>query len=146
MIRVYGTAIAIGNDGVLLRGPSGSGKSDLALRLIDGGARLIADDQTELRDIGGVVHLSAPAAIAGQMEIRGIGILTVPHQVSAPLCLVVDLAPSETIERLPESRSYRFFSYDIPMIALAPFEASASAKLRAALSSSRHPAVDAPSR
>ena len=133
MIRIHGTAIALGGEGVLLRGPSGSGKSDLALRLIDGGARLIADDQTELRDIGGAPRLSAPAAIAGRMEIRGLGIVPVPYQASAPLRLVVDLCPPDAIERMPEPGQCRFFDYDIALIALAPFEASATAKLRAAL-------------
>ena len=133
MIRVHGTAIALGEEGVLLRGPSGSGKSDLALRLIEGGARLIADDQTELREIGGGVHLSAPASIAGQMEIRGLGIVRVPQQASAPLRLVVDLVPPEAIERLPEPLFCRFFSCAVPRLLLAPFEASAPAKLRAAL-------------
>jgi HPr kinase/phosphorylase len=133
MIRIHGTAIALGEEGVLLRGPSGSGKSDLALRLIEGGAHLIADDQTELREIGGRVRLSAPASIAGQMEVRGIGIIRVPQQASAPLHLVVDLVPPEAIERMPDPLFCRFFSYDIPRLLLAPFEASAAAKLRAAL-------------
>jgi HPr kinase/phosphorylase len=146
MIRIHGTAVAIGGEGVLLRGPSGSGKSDLALRLIDGGARLIADDQTELRDIGGAARLTAPATIAGQMEVRGIGIVAVPYQASAPLRLVVDLAPPEAIERLPEPKSCRFFGYDLPLIALTPFEASAPAKLRAALAASVRPFADAADR
>jgi serine kinase of HPr protein (carbohydrate metabolism regulator) len=133
MIRIHGTAVALAGDGVLLRGPSGSGKSDLALRLVDGGARLIADDQTELRDIGGAVRMGAPASIAGRIEIRGVGIAAVPHQASAPLRLVVDLVPSSAVERLPEPAWCRFFGYDIPLLALAPFEASAPAKLRLAL-------------
>jgi serine kinase of HPr protein (carbohydrate metabolism regulator) len=133
MIRVHGTAVALDGEGVLLRGPSGSGKSDLALRLIDSGARLIADDRTELRDIGGTARMSAPATIAGSIEVRGVGILAVPHQASAPLRLVVDLVPAGSVERLPEPAWCRFFAYDIPLLALAPFEASAPAKLRLAL-------------
>jgi HPr kinase/phosphorylase len=145
MIRIYGTAIALGGDGVLLRGPSGSGKSDLALRLIDDGARLIADDQTELRDLGGTVRLSAPATILGRMEVRGLGIVAVPHVPSSPLCLVVDLKPGTAIERMPEPEWVRFFAYDLPLIALAPFEPSAPAKLRVALQtlSQRTPIADA---
>jgi serine kinase of HPr protein (carbohydrate metabolism regulator) len=133
MIRLHGTAIALGSDGVLLRGPTGSGKSDLALRLIDSGATLIADDQTELRDIGCMVRLGCPATIAGQMEVRGIGIIDMPYRASAVLHLVVDLVPPARIERQPEPESVRFFTYDIPLIALAPFEVSAPAKLRVAL-------------
>jgi len=133
MIRVHGTAIALGEEGVLLRGPSGSGKSDLALRLIEGGARLVADDQTELHDTGAGVRLSSPVSIAGQMEIRGLGIVRVPQLASAPLRLVVDLVPPDAIERLPEPLFCRFFGCEVPRLLLAPFEASAPAKLRAAL-------------
>ena len=119
--------------GILLRGPSGSGKSDLALRLIDGGARLVADDQTELRRSAAGITASAPPTIAGLIEIRGIGILPCPSTASAPLRLVVDLVPPEQIERLPEPRLCCYLDCDIPLIALAPFEASAPAKLRFAL-------------
>jgi serine kinase of HPr protein (carbohydrate metabolism regulator) len=133
MIRIHGTAVALGDDGVLLRGPSGSGKSDLALRLIDGGARLVADDQTELRDSGEAVRMSAPPSIAGQLEIRGLGIVAVPHCAAAPLRLVVDLVPPERTERLPEPAWCRYFSHEIALLALAPFEASAPAKVRAAV-------------
>jgi hypothetical protein len=135
MIRVHGTAIALGGDGVLLRGPSGAGKSDFALRLIDQGAHLVADDQTELRREGDDIIMSAPATIAGQMEVRGLGIMSVPHLDSAPLRLVVDLLPSAGIERMPLPRDCRFLGDAVPVIALAPFEASAPAKLRLALRS-----------
>ena len=76
----------------------------------------------------------APASIAGRIEVRGVGIVSVPHQPSAPLRLVVDLVASSAVERLPEPAWCRFFGYDIPLLALAPFEASAPAKLRLALS------------
>jgi len=133
MIRIHGTAISLDGEGVLLRGPSGSGKSDLALRLIDGGARLVADDQTELRAIGGTLRMSAPAPIAGRIEVRGLGIMTVPAIGSAPLRLVVDLVPVGMVERLPEPAQCRLLDRDFPLIALTPFEASAPAKLRLAL-------------
>ncbi|HEY5210147.1 MAG TPA: HPr kinase/phosphatase C-terminal domain-containing protein [Stellaceae bacterium] len=133
MIRIHGTAISLDGEGVLLRGPSGSGKSDLALRLIDGGARLVADDQTELRAIGGTPRMSAPATIAGRLEVRGLGIMTVPTIGSAPLRLVADLVPAAMVERLPEPAWCRLLDCEIPLIALAPFEASAPAKLRLAL-------------
>jgi serine kinase of HPr protein (carbohydrate metabolism regulator) len=133
MIRVHGTAIALGGDGVLLRGPSGAGKSDFALRMIDQGARLVADDQTELRRDGDDIIMSAPATIAGQMDVRGLGIVSVPSVASAPLRLVVDLLPSAEIERMPLPRECSFLGCTVPAIALAPFEASAPAKLRLAL-------------
>ena len=133
MIRVHGTAIALGSEGILLRGPSGAGKSDFALRMIDQGARLVADDQTELRREGGDIIMNAPAAIAGQMEVRGLGIIVVPTTALAPLRLVVDLMPSAEIERMPMPRDCDYLGCRIPAVALAPFEASASAKLRLAL-------------
>jgi serine kinase of HPr protein (carbohydrate metabolism regulator) len=135
MIRVHGTAIALGREGILLRGPSGVGKSDLALRLIDQGARLVADDQTDLRREGDDIVMSAPATIAGQMEVRGLGIIAVPSVALAPLRLVLDLMPSAEIERMPLPRDCYFLGCSIRVMALAPFEASAPAKLRLALRS-----------
>src|SRR5690242_15181364 len=102
MVLTHGTCVEIGGVGVLLRGPPGSGKSDLALRLIDRGARLVADDQTELRREGAAVLASAPPSIAGRIEVRGVGILELPQAPSVALGLVVDLVPAADIERLPE--------------------------------------------
>ncbi|HEV2548387.1 MAG TPA: serine/threonine protein kinase [Stellaceae bacterium] len=133
MIRVHGTSVALDGAGVLLRGPAGAGKSDLALRLIDAGAALVADDQTELRRTGMGLRMSAPATIAGLLEVRGLGILRVPSVPSTILRLVVTLVPSEAIERLPEPRHCVLLDCAIPEITLAPFEASAVAKLRLAL-------------
>jgi HPr kinase/phosphorylase len=135
MIRVHGTAIALGGEGILLRGPSGAGKSDLALRLIDQGARLVADDQTELRRDGDDIMMSAPATITGQIEVRGLGIVAMPSIASAPLRLVVDLMLPEEIERMPLPRECCYLDCAVPLVALAPFEASAPAKLRLALRS-----------
>ena len=133
MIRVYGTSVALEGTGVLLRGPSGSGKSDLALRLIQAGAQLVADDQTELSRDGRGVIARAPRTIAGRIELRGLGIVRVPSLAEAPLGLVVDLVAPEAIERLPEPRFCEFLGCSLPLLALAPFEASAAAKLAVAL-------------
>jgi len=130
---IHGTVIALGGEGILLRGPSGAGKSDLALRLIDQGAQLVSDDQTELRRDGDAVVASAPATIAGQMEVRGLGIVAVPSIAAAPLRLVVDLLAPQQIERMPEPRFCDLLGCSLPLLALAPFEASAPAKLRLAL-------------
>jgi HPr kinase/phosphorylase len=132
-VLVHGTAIAIDGRAVLLRGPSGVGKSDLALRLIDGGARLVADDQAELRRVGKRVMVRAPTEIAGLIEVRGIGILQVEPLAEAALAMCVDLVLSAEVERLPEIRSEDVLGLAVRSIALSPFEASAAAKLRFAL-------------
>jgi len=133
MTCLYGTSIAIGDAGVLLQGPSGSGKSDLALRLIDEGARLVADDQTEVQRSGTDLAMSAPAALAGLIEVRGLGIVRVPHVAAAPLRLIVELAAEGAIERLPEARMRTIDGVSVPVIALDPQAASAPAKLRLAM-------------
>lgn len=117
---------------VLLRGPSGAGKSDLALRLIDRGWRLVVDDQTKLRSDQGRLRATAPATIAGRMEVRGLGIVALPAVPEAELCLVVDLVPADAVERLPEAGTCTLLGVSLPCLALDPFEASALAKLRLA--------------
>ncbi len=133
MIRVHATSVALGGDGILLRGPSGSGKSDLALRLIDEGARLVADDQTELERVGAGLEMRAPATLAGRMEVRGLGIVGLPTIAAAPLRLVVDLVAPDAVERLPEPEFCTLLAVRVPLLRLAPFAASATAKLRLAL-------------
>ena len=121
---------------VLLRGPSGAGKSDLALRLIDAGGRLIADDQTELAREGKLLIARAPASIAGLIEARGVGIVKLARDQlvrRAAVALLVDLAQPERITRLPEPASETVLGIALPVLALAPFEASACAKLHLAL-------------
>src|SRR5262249_59747688 len=107
--RGRGVAIntAAGLRAVLIRGPSGSGKSDLGLRLIDAGARLVADDQSELQRHGEFVIVRSPAAIAGLIEVRGVGIVRVESLAEAPLALIADLLPPDAIERLPARASER---------------------------------------
>lgn len=121
---------------MLLRGPSGSGKSDLAMRLIETGGRLVADDQTELTRQGKAVIASPPARIAGLIEARGVGIVKLGRGQlvkRAFVALLVDLAHPEQITRLPEPARENMLGIDLPVLALAPFEASACAKLRLAL-------------
>ena len=132
MVQVHGTCVELAGMGVLLRGPSGSGKSDLALRLIDRGARLVADDRVDLRVLGSALIATAPEPIAGRMEVRGIGIIDIPAVAETRLGLVVDLVAPQATERLPEPNACTFLGVRVPLIALAPFEASAAAKVRLA--------------
>ena len=138
MDQVHGTSVEIEGAGLLIRGDPGSGKSDLALRLIDTGARLIADDRVDLRRMDGSLILSPPPASAGMIEVRGLGILRLPFARDVPLGLFVDLIPGEEVERLPERQTCRFLDQDVPWIAIAPFQASAPAKLRHALALAQH--------
>lgn len=138
--RVHATSVALRQGrnwrAVLLRGPSGAGKSDLALRLIEAGWRLVADDQTELVRQGRQVIASAPERIAGMIEARGFGIVKLAGDQlvrRAPVLLLVDLAHPERIERLPEAAKETVLGIDLPVVSLAPFEASTPAKLRLAL-------------
>jgi serine kinase of HPr protein (carbohydrate metabolism regulator) len=142
-VLLHATAIAIDGRALLLRGASGSGKSDLALRLIDAGARLVADDQSELCRRGAEVIARAPAAIAGLLEVRGIGIVRLDALAEAPVALIVDLVPAETIERLPARRTEMILGVALPLIRVAPFEASAAAKLRLALHAFTAPGLPA---
>jgi RNase adaptor protein for sRNA GlmZ degradation len=142
-VRLHGTCVVVDRAGVLLRGPSGAGKSDLALRLIEAGARLVADDQVEVSVRDGRLVAAAPAPIAGKLEVRGIGIVAVATATSAPLVLVVDLVEPPAVERLPEPSAETILGVTLPRIALAPFEASAAAKLRLALAQAAPKASEA---
>lgn len=130
---VHGSCVGIGGRGVLLRGPPGGGKSDLALRLIADGAVLVADDQVMLVGEAGRLRASAPAAIAGRIEVRGIGIVTMEYAESVALLLVVDLVAPEQVERMPEAARCDYLGLDLARVVLAPFEASAPAKVRLAV-------------
>lgn len=132
-MTLHATCVALGDRGVLITGPSGSGKSDLALRLIDDGAKLVADDLTTLRaEDGGLLALAQPR-LAGKIEVRGIGIMPVPSTPKVRLVMEVALAPSAEIERLPEPETAQYLGVALPRVTLDPFTASAAAKLRLAL-------------
>jgi serine kinase of HPr protein (carbohydrate metabolism regulator) len=135
---VNGTALRLDGKAVLIMGPPASGKSDLALRLIDGGASLIADDLVELTRSGDRVLAQfpseAPRNLIGRIEARGLGIVAVAAAPDpAPLTLVVEAAPAETIERLPEDQFFQCLGLAVPALRLSLLEASAPTKVRLAL-------------
>ena len=99
---LHATAVLVDAEGVLIRGPSGSGKSALAWMLIERGGRLIADDRLHLSARAGRLIATAPAATSGLLELRGRGPIPVPHERSAVIRLVADLVPADALPRLPE--------------------------------------------
>lgn len=143
--RIHATLVAVPRGqmpagGALLLGPPGTGKSDVALRLIEAGALLVADDQVDLSLGDGGLWGAAPAATAGLIEARGIGLIRLPFEKRARIALVVELVAGE-VERMPARRWYqppetfraRGGALRIPLVALNPFEASTPAKIRAAI-------------
>ena len=127
---VHASCVCVGGPdglaGLLIVGASGSGKSSLALDLISRGARLVADDRTALRRVGGEVRAAAPATLAGMIEARGVGLLRVPCAPETTLVAVADLDAAEP-ERLPPPRTRRLLGVDLPRILCADNPARAPA-------------------
>jgi serine kinase of HPr protein (carbohydrate metabolism regulator) len=97
---------------------------------MDLGGVLVSDDQTKLSLNEDRVIASAPVTIAGMIEVRGIGLVKVPHLDRVPLGLVVDLTTSEKVERLPEPQSTTYLGIPVPLLQLVAFHASTPAKIR----------------
>src|SRR3569832_1756400 len=134
---LHATSVAIGRGAVLLLGISGSGKSDLALRLIEQDGRLVSDDQTIVTFKGGRLLASAPRTLQSQIEVRGLGIVKLPPKRvarQAPVVLLVELVAPSEVERMPQATRRKILGRSLPLLRLAPFEASAPAKLRLAMS------------
>jgi serine kinase of HPr protein (carbohydrate metabolism regulator) len=133
MTTLHATCIAIGGRAILLTGKSGSGKSDLALRLIDRGALLVSDDGTTVEVRDNILYASAPATIAGKIEIRGLGILETAAVPQAPLALCIAL--DQPVPRMPDEilPTRTIEGIAVPLLALDPFENSAAVKVEKAL-------------
>ncbi len=133
---VHATTVAIEGRGVLIRGESGSGKSDLALRLIDRGATLVSDDYTQVAARDGQAIATPAPNIAGLIEVRGLGPVAMPHIAEAPVALIVTLSPPASLvpERYPpEGLTARLCGVDVPLMHLYGLEASAPLKVELAL-------------
>ena len=129
---LHASCVAIGGRAVLISGRSGSGKSDLTLRLIDRGASLVSDDYSIVRRVGKRLQASAPPNIAGKLEGRGLGLLDFEAVSEAPVCLMVDLA--RQAERMPVANEQVLIAgLKVPVIAVASLEASAPVKVELAL-------------
>ncbi len=131
MENIHATCIVLNNRGILLTGPSGSGKSDLALRMIfEKGAFLVADDRTNICNGEGRPTASCPESIKGLLEVRGIGIIKCPAVDTADIYLVAEMVETASaIERLPSPESVIISGHPVKKIKLYPFELSAVHKL-----------------
>ena len=129
---LHASAVATEGRAVLISGPSGSGKSDLALRLLDRGFTLVSDDRTLVRKDGERLIASAPPNIAGKLEIRGIGIVDMDIVGDVPVALFVEL--TSEIQRLPdENRERPVLGVRVPLISIDAMSASAPSKVALAL-------------
>ena len=129
---VHASTVASEGRAVLITGPSGSGKSDLALRLLDRGFTLVSDDQTIVKREGELLVASAPANIAGKLEIRGIGIVEMDTVADIPVALLVEL--TSDIQRLPDdSRERPILGVPLPLVSVDAMAASAPSKVALAL-------------
>lgn len=143
-ITVHATAVSISGGAILIRGEPGAGKSTLALQLIempgsglgDGmlQASLISDDQTELTADGGKILCSAPPALAGLLEVRGLGIVKVSAAGPAALKLIVDLVSAQEAPRLPDvnDRKVVLLGMEVPLIRLNCEGKSLASRVRVA--------------
>ena len=130
-VCVHATTVTIDGHAVLLTGPSGSGKSDLALRLIDRGAALVSDDQTVLTVADGRLRASAPPTIRGKIEVRGLGIVARAPVQDVPVALVIVLGGE--VDRMPLPATRAIAGVTVPEVALDAFEISAAIKVEMAL-------------
>ena len=129
---LHASTVASEGRAVLISGPSGSGKSDLALRLIDRGFTLVSDDRTVVKRDGDRLLATAAQNIGGKLEIRGIGIVDVDSVSDVPVALMVELRSD--IERIPDdSRERLILGVGVPLISIDAMAASAAAKVALAL-------------
>jgi HPr kinase/phosphorylase len=133
-MTIHGSCAAREGEGVLLLGPPGAGKSDLLLRLIGRGWSLVADDQVALLAVGGELFAAAPPALAGRLEVRGLGILSgLPATGPARLRLVLECRPREAVPRLPAPARWQALGVALPSVPIAALDASAPDKAAMAL-------------
>lgn len=127
--RIHATSVAIEDNGIAILGESGVGKSDLALRLIDSGATLISDDITLLSKNNYDILLYGLSKTKGLLEVREVGIITVPYIEGIKLRLIVELRDSD-LERIPERKYVRMLGKNFPKIEINGKNSSSVAKIK----------------
>lgn len=142
ILTVHASCVAFGDQAILIRGAPRSGKSDIALQLIDGQgyglghgplrAKLVADDQVTLTRIKSEIIVTAPATLRGKLEIRGRGIVALAHKPKAKLIGVVDFKSRAQIERMPEPKDMHVEILDLsfPLCYIDLAAPSAAARIR----------------
>ncbi|RCK43873.1 hypothetical protein TH25_20730 [Thalassospira profundimaris] len=137
MTQLHANCVAFDGQGVLLRGPSGSGKSDLSLRLVSRGAQLVSDDRTDIFIQDGKLQATAPETLIGMIEVRGIGIVAGLAQCSqAEIRVIVDLVEPgahDIIARMPEPATETLHGVNVPLWKFFAFENSAPDKIETVL-------------
>ena len=132
--NIYATCVNLKSKGILILGDSGSGKSDLALRLItEFSAKLVSDDRTEILAGKEKPIATAPKILKGLLEVRGIGIIKTEAVDETVVDVVIQLT-SDKIDRMPEKKYYQLEGFDIPLYYINPFEISATSKIITILS------------
>ena len=131
MNNIHATLVSLNNKGILLIGKSGSGKSDLALRIImEKGALLVADDRVCLKIENGKLFGFSPDEIKGKMEIRNVGIIETDYIKDVEIVLCVELFTDRNLlERLPTKKTISFLGADIDKLDLYPFDCSTIYKI-----------------
>ncbi len=124
---IHASCVAVDGRAVLIAGPSGSGKSDLTLRMIDRGWTLVADDRTIVDRIGDRLFARAPDRIAGRIEVRGVGIVSMPFVAGLPVALVVRADPAPP--RMPRPETATFCGVALTIARLTLIEASTPCKI-----------------
>ncbi len=130
---LHASGVCFNQKGVLFVGKPGAGKSDLALRCIDIGAVLVSDDQVDIKVEQNGLSASPPAAIAGLLEVRGVGILKMPYCSDCPIHLIIQLVDRNEVERLPEPAFHTIEGKQVPLLKLCAFDASTPVKIKTVL-------------
>ena len=131
----HASCVEIDGKGIVIFGPSGSGKSDLALRLIDAGGKLVSDDCVEITNEGDILYAFPSPNIEGMIEVRGVGIIKLSYLKISTLSLALTHVSNEKIERLPKQKKFCIDEATIPLYNFNAFSVSAIAKIKLILRS-----------